>query len=99
VIQALGIAATVVAGCPAAAVACERAPLQLVSDAETPITVIIDPACLSDPTDTGIILADLAIQLTEAHLAADARADFISTREVLVETFVSEILEPTLAAN
>jgi hypothetical protein len=95
----LSIAAFVMAGLPASAMACDRAPLQVVADAEMPITVIIDPACLSDPTDTGIILAELAIQLTQAHLAADARADFIATREVLVETFVSEILEPTLSDN
>ncbi|MEJ6398051.1 hypothetical protein [Yoonia sp. 208BN28-4] len=98
-IQTFVTLALTAAALPAAALACDRAPLQVVDMADKPITLTIDPACLTDPTDTGVIMADLAIQLTEAHLAADTRADFTAVREVIVETFVSEILEPTLSAN
>lgn len=78
--------------------ACARGPM--IADITTnPVTVTIDPTCLTDPEDTGVVMADLAQTLIAAHLAADPTANEAAVWEVIAETFVHEILDPTRPAS
>jgi hypothetical protein len=60
--------------------------------------VTIIPGCLSDPTDIGIAIAILTRQITDAHLQQNPNQSYVAVEEVLVESFVSEILEPSVPA-
>lgn len=69
-----------------------------VDQQEFSTVVTIVPACLTDPTDVGIALAEIARQITEAHLLQNPKQSYVAVEEVLVESFVSEILEPSVPA-
>ncbi len=61
-------------------------------------TVTIVPACLADPTDVGIALAEIARIIIDAHQDQNPDKSYVAVEEVLVESFVSEILEPSVPA-
>lgn len=65
-------------------------------DAATVVTII--PGCLSDPEDLGVAMAELTRQIADAHLVQNPRQGYGPVEEVLVESYVSEILAPSVSA-
>jgi hypothetical protein len=65
-------------------------------DFSTVITIV--PGCLNDPADIGVAIAVLTRQITDAHLQQNPKQSYVAVEEVLVESFVSEILEPSVLA-
>ena len=61
------------------------------------VTIIND--CLGDAEDVGIALAEIARHILEAHQAQFPDQSNVAVEEVLVESFVSEILAPSVPAN
>lgn len=100
-IRLAGILTIVVAVPAAATPSCP--PFGITSEVSAERTVItLDHACLTDPTDTGITLAQIAREMVDTHLSLDKNETYVSVEEVLVESFVSEILvpsDPTAPAN
>jgi hypothetical protein len=58
----------------------------------------IVPSCLGDPEDVGKALAVIARIVIDAHQDAFPNQSYVAVEEVLVESFVSEILEPSVPA-
>ena len=61
-------------------------------------TLRIVPSCLGDPEDIGIAVAEIARIILDAHQTAFPNQSYVAVEEVLVESFVSEILEPSVPA-
>jgi hypothetical protein len=99
VIKAAGILGVMAAASAAHATtpACPPAGLRLdVQDFSQIVTVV--PNCLGDPTDVGIALAEIARIILDAHQDQNPDQSYVAVEEVLVESFVSEILEPSVPA-
>lgn len=98
-IRAVGIATLAMAGSAAYATtpACPPAGLRVDTQAFTQ-TVTIVHDCLNDPTDVGIALAEIARIVIDAHQQQFPNKSYAAVEEVLVESFVSEILEPSVPA-
>ncbi|MEL6572283.1 MAG: hypothetical protein AAFQ64_11515 [Pseudomonadota bacterium] len=78
--------------------ACPPAGLRLdVQEFTQTITIVND--CLGDAEDVGIALAEIARQILEAHQSQFPDQSYVAVEEVLVESFVSEILAPSVPAN
>ena len=77
--------------------ACPPAGLQLDTQNAAQIITIL-PGCLGDPTDVGVALAEIARIVIDAHQQANPNRSYAAVEEVLVESFVSEILEPSVPA-
>ena len=58
----------------------------------------IMPSCLGDPEDIGVAMAEIARRVIAAHQSAFPNNSYAAVEEVLVESFVSEILEPSVPA-
>jgi hypothetical protein len=65
-------------------------------DFSTVVTIV--PGCLSDTADLGVAIAELTRQIADAHLLQNPKQSYVAVEEVLVESFVSEILEPSVPA-
>lgn len=76
---------------------CPPAGLRVDEHALSTVVTIV-PTCLTDPTDVGIALAEIARLITDAHLLQNPNQSYVAVEEVLVESFVSEILEPSVPA-
>ncbi len=66
---------------------------------ETEPNFVIIPECLGDPEDIGKALGFLARHIIEVHQQQNPDQSYVAVEEVLVESFVSEILEPSVPAN
>lgn len=98
-IRALGILALTVAAQPAAATEPVCPPIGLYFEREDVQQVVrIVPSCLGDPSDIGIAMAEIARHVLDAHQEAFPNQSYVAVEEVLVESFVSEILEPSVPA-
>ena len=65
-----------------------------VEDAQQVLRIV--PSCLGDPEDIGIAMAVIARIVIDAHQDAFPNQSYVAVEEVLVESFVSEILEPSV---
>ncbi len=77
--------------------ACPPAGLRLEAQAATQTITIVE-GCLGDAADVGVALAEIARQILEAHQRQFPDQSYGPVEEVLVESFVSEILEPSVPA-
>jgi len=94
-ILGLGLLATAAS---ATTPACPPAGLRIDAQEFTQTITIVN-GCLGDAEDVGIALAEIARQIIEAHQAQFPEQSYAAVEEVLVESFVSEILEPSVPAN
>ena len=65
-------------------------------DHSTIVTIV--PGCLGDTEDLGVAIAVLTRQIADAHVLQNPKQNYVAVEEVLVESFVSEILEPSVPA-
>lgn len=61
-------------------------------------TVGIIIGCLSDPEDLGRAMALMTREVAYLHIEQNLRQSYVAVEEVLVESYVSEILEPSVPA-
>lgn len=94
-IAGLGLVATAAraqmpADCPPNGLRIER------GDQSHTVEIII--GCLSDPEDLGRAMALMTREVAYLHIEQNLRQSYVAVEEVLVESYVSEILEPSVPA-
>lgn len=98
-IKTVGILALGVVAQPAMATEPVCPPIGLYFEQEDVQQVLrIVPSCLGDPEDIGVAMAVIARRVIDAHQDAFPNHSYVAIEEVLVESFVSEILEPSVPA-
>lgn len=97
-IRQAGILGTTLLASQAAANGLGCPPSGIMYSIEAEPNVVIIPECLSDPEDIGKTLGFLARHIIEIHQQQNPNNSYAAVEEVLVESFVSEILEPSVPA-